>query len=199
MRSLCFSPAGIFELVGISREFSARTSALAAALLILIADRITKLVILHSMNAFDTLAIVPGWLRIVHAENPGAAFGVLAEGKPIVRNIVLIGISGVVLVFVASALWSRNGAFRSAATRFGLALILGGAIGNLLDRIFRGTVTDFIEVYHRAWSFPAFNVADSTITVGAILLLFDLIKPNHLRSARSKSRRENIKEGIAQK
>jgi signal peptidase II len=78
-------------------------------------------------------------------------------------------------------LWRRNGAFRSAATRFGLALILGGAFGNLFDRIFRGAVTDFIEVYHGSWSFPAFNVADSAITVGAVLLLIDLIKPRSSR------------------
>ncbi len=189
MRNVCFSPAGIFGLVGISREAGARISALAAALMILIADRISKVLILHSLSPFDTVSVIPGWLRIVHAENPGAAFGVLAEGEPVIRSIVLIGISGAVLVFVASALWSRNGAFRSAATRFGLAFILGGAIGNLLDRILRGTVTDFIEVYHGAWAFPAFNVADSAITIGAILLLFDLIKPH----------RANIKEGIAPK
>ena len=141
------------------------------------------------MQTFDSISVIPGWLRIVHAENPGAAFGVLAEGNPIVRNIVLIGISGAVLVFVFSALWSRNGAFRSPSTRYGLALILGGALGNLSDRIIRGTVTDFIEVYHGTWTFPAFNVADSAITVGAVLLLFDLVKPHH----------KSIEEGVARK
>jgi signal peptidase II len=186
MRSLRFSSAGTFELVSGSRDMGSRFTALGAALLILIADRISKLMILHSLPSFESVSIVPGWLRIVHAENPGAAFGVLAEGNPIVRNIVLIGISGAVLVFVASALWSRNGAFRAPTTRFALAFILGGAVGNLLDRVVRGTVTDFIEVYHGTWSFPAFNVADSAITVGAILLLFDLIKP----------RPKNIKEEV---
>lgn len=178
MRSLCLSSAGISELVRGSREAGRRVAAGSAALLIVILDRISKLLVLHSMHPFDSILIIPGWLRIIHTENPGAAFGVLAEGNPILRNIVLIGISGAVLVFVASALWSRNGAFRSAATRYGLALILGGAIGNLFDRIFRGTVTDFIEVYRGAWSFPAFNVADSAITIGAVLLFFDLIKPH---------------------
>lgn len=185
MRSVCVSSAGTPELV--SRESTARVTALAAALLILLADRLTKILILHSMQPYENLSVIPGWLRIVHAENPGAAFGVLAEGNPILRGIVLIGISGAVLVFVASALWSRNGAFRSAATRFGLALILGGAFGNLFDRIFRGTVPDFIEVYHGTWSFPAFNVADSAITVGAVLLLFDLIKPRRSRIEKEKA------------
>ena len=167
----------------------ARLAALIAAILIVIADHITKLLIRHTMQSFNSISIIPGWLRIVHAENPGAAFGVLAQGNPIVRNIVLIGISGAVLVFVFSALWSRNGAFRSPATRYGLALILGGALGNLSDRIVRGTVTDFIEVYHGTWTFPAFNVADSAITVGAALLLFDLIKPQH----------KSIQQGVARK
>lgn len=163
----------------------ARTAALVTALLIVAADRITKLVILRSMPSFDSVSIIPGWLRIVHAENPGAAFGFLAEGSsPILRSIVLIGISAVVLFFVASVLWSRSVVFRSAATRYGLALILGGAAGNLVDRIFRGTVTDFIEVYRGAWSFPAFNVADSAITIGAVLLLFDIVKP-HSKSIQS--------------
>lgn len=185
MRSLCLSSAGTPQLV--ARESTARVAALGAALLILLADRLSKIFILHSMQPYESISVIPGWLRIVHAENPGAAFGVLAEGNPILRSIVLIGISGAVLVFVASALWSRNGAFRSAATRFGLALILGGAFGNLVDRIFRGTVTDFIEVYHGAWSFPAFNVADSAITVGAVLLVFDLIKPRDRRIEKEKA------------
>lgn len=158
-------------------------------MLVIIADRITKLLIRHTMQSFDTISMIPGWLRVVHAENPGAAFGVLAQGNPILRNIVLIGISGAVLVFVFSALWSRSVAFRSATTRYGLALILGGAMGNLSDRIFRGTVTDFIEVYHGSWTFPAFNVADSAITVGAVLLVLDLIKPQH----------RSIEEGVARK
>ncbi len=127
------------------------------------------------MTVFDATQVIPGWLRIVHTENPGAAFGVLAEGNALVRSIVLIGISTLVLAFVASALWSRKSAFTATATRAGLSLILGGAVGNLFDRISLGTVTDFIEVYHGSWSFPAFNVADSAITVGAALLLIDLL------------------------
>jgi signal peptidase II len=170
-------------------SINARTTALIVALLVVIADRITKVLIRHTMYSFDSISVLPGWVRIVHAENPGAAFGVLAEGNPILRNIVLIGISGAVLLFVFSALWSRNRAFRSSVTRFGLALILGGALGNLSDRIFRGTVTDFIEVYHGAWTFPAFNVADSAITVGALLLLLDLIKPHPARIEKEASRK----------
>lgn len=150
---------------------------LAVAALVVLADRLSKFSIQHSMTLFDSVSLIPGWLRIVHTENPGAAFGVLAEGNPFLRSAVLIGVSSAVLVFVAFALWSRGTSFNSALTRFGLSLILGGAIGNLYDRVLHGAVTDFIEVYHGAWSFPAFNVADSAITVGAVLLMLDLLRP----------------------
>ena len=144
---------------------------------IVLLDRVTKIEIRHSLSDFDAIPIIHGWLRIVHTENPGAAFGVLAEGNPVLRSIILIGVSAGVLLFVVWALWSHSASFATPLTRLGLSLILGGALGNLYDRIVHGTVTDFIEVYHGAWSFPAFNVADSAITVGACLLLIDLLWP----------------------
>ncbi|MBV8070795.1 MAG: signal peptidase II [Acidobacteriaceae bacterium] len=150
---------------------------LAIAAVVAIADRLTKIAIQHRMSPLDALPVIPGWLRIIHTENPGAAFGMLADGNPWLRSGILVGVSGLVLVFVAFGLWSGKSSFTSALTRFALALILGGALGNLYDRIVHGTVTDFIEVYRGGWSFPAFNVADSAITVGAILLMFDLALP----------------------
>lgn len=147
---------------------------LAAAIVVL--DRFTKLQIQRSLNSFDAIPVIPEWLRIIHTENPGAAFGVLADGNPILRSLILIGVSSLVLIFVAWALWSRASSFTSTITRVGLSFILGGALGNLYDRVVHQTVTDFIEVYHGGWSFPAFNVADSAITVGAVLLLFDLLR-----------------------
>lgn len=150
---------------------------LAVSALVIVSDRLSKILIQRSMTLFDLVSIIPGWLRIVHTENPGAAFGVLAEGNPFLRSIVLIGVSAAVLVFVVFALWGRGTSFNTALTRFGLSLILGGALGNLYDRVLHGAVTDFIEVYHGAWSFPAFNVADSAITVGAVLLMLDLLRP----------------------
>ena len=154
-----------------------RIAPLLAALVIIAGDRLTKLFIQRSMGVFDSVSVSPNWLRIIHTENPGAAFGMLAEGSPAIRAIVLIGISAVVLIFVLAALLGKSSAFSAPLTRFGLGLILGGAFGNLYDRIVHGTVTDFIEVYHGTWSFPAFNVADSAITVGAILLFLDLLRP----------------------
>ena len=145
------------------------------ALLVVMADRASKLGIERSLNSLDSISIVPGWLRIVHTENAGAAFGLLAEGNAWLRSSVLIGVSVVVMLFVASALWDRKSAFTGTLQRLGLSLILGGAAGNLYDRILRGTVTDFVEAYHGGWSFPAFNVADSAITVGAALVIISLL------------------------
>lgn len=157
----------------------ARIIPLLVSLLVVVADRLSKTSIQHSMTLFDSVSIIPSWLRIVHTENPGAAFGFLAEGNPFLRSAVLIGVSAIVLVLVASALWGRGGSFNGGGTRLALSLILGGAIGNLYDRIAHGTVTDFVEVYHGGWSFPAFNIADSAITVGAILLIIELLRPRH--------------------
>lgn len=148
-------------------------------LFVVIADRITKLWIEHGLADFDSISVIPGLFRIVHTENPGAAFGFLADGNVLLRAAVLIGVSVIVLLFVASALWSRRTTFTAPLSRLGLALILGGAIGNLWDRVIRGTVTDFIEIYQGSWSFPAFNVADSAITVGAVLLLISILRPQH--------------------
>ena len=158
-----------------------RILAFVIAIIIAAADHITKVMIQHSMSPFDSVPVIPGLLRIVHTENPGAAFGVLAEGNPILRSVVLIGVSSVVLCFVLSALWSRGSGYAALPTRFGLGLILGGALGNLYDRIAHGTVTDFIEVFHGSWSFPAFNVADSAISIGATLVLFEMLRSSRKR------------------
>ena len=158
-----------------SRNLFVEFFPLLIALLVVLADRVSKVLIQHSFGAFDMVPVIPGWLRLIHTENPGAAFGFLADGNPWLRSGILIGVSALVLLFVVSALFSRSASFRSAVSRVGLSLIMGGALGNLYDRIAHGTVTDFIEVYHEGWSFPAFNVADSAITVGAILLLIDVL------------------------
>ena len=145
------------------------------SLLIIVADRWSKIGIKQSMTSFDSLPVIPGYLRIIHTENPGAAFGILADGNRWLRSGILIGVSALVLVFVISALWGKGSSFTSALSRAAMGFILGGAAGNLYDRVVHGTVTDFIEVYYGTWSFPAFNVADSAITIGASLLLIDMV------------------------
>jgi signal peptidase II len=154
-----------------------RYAPLVMAALIVLGDRLTKVHIQQKFTSLDVMTIIPGWLRIVHNENPGAAFGMLADGNPFLRSVILIGVSALVLVLVGLALMMRSPAYAAPLTRFGLGLVLGGAMGNLYDRVVHGTVTDFIEVFHGDWIFPAFNVADSAITVGAILLLLGVLRP----------------------
>jgi len=138
-------------------------------------DRITKGMIKAHLSAWDTLTVIPKFFNIVHAENPGVAFGFLAEATGAWRNMLLIGLSVAVLVFISTLLWRpQNGIAQSWMVRIGLALVLGGALGNLYDRVVHGTVTDFVEVYAGNHYFPAFNVADSSITIGAALLLLDM-------------------------
>ncbi len=151
--------------------------AIAAAVIVL--DRLTKIYIRSHFSNFDSVSVIPGWFRIVHTENPGAAFGMLADGNPAIRSIVLIGVSVAVLCFVLTVLLKRSSSMAGTLARLALGFILGGAIGNLFDRIVAGTVTDFLEVYNGGWTFPAFNAADSAITVGAVLLLIDLLRPSH--------------------
>ena len=144
---------------------------IAAAVVLL--DRLTKGVIKTHIGAYDTITVIPGLFNIVHTENPGIAFGLLSNATGPWRNILLIGFSAVVLVAIAVMLL-RPSNRRDSVLRTALAFILGGAFGNLYDRIVNGTVTDFVEVHAAQHYFPAFNVADSAITVGACLLLLDM-------------------------
>ncbi len=159
------------------KDWIVRYVPLAMALLIVIGDRVTKIYIQQKFTSLDAVTLIPGWLRLVHNENPGAAFGMLAEGNHVLRSLILIGVSTVVLVLVGSALLVKSPAYAAPLTRFGLGSVLGGALGNLYDRVAQGTVTDFIEFFRGTWAFPAFNVADSAITIGAFLLLLGVLRP----------------------
>jgi signal peptidase II len=145
---------------------------LIAAVLVLL-DRLTKDSIKTHIGAYDTITVIPGLFNIVHTENPGIAFGLLSNATGPWRNILLIGFSAAVLIAIAAMLL-RPSTQRDSMLRTALTFILGGAFGNLYDRIVNGTVTDFVEVHAGQHYFPAFNVADSAITVGACLLLLDM-------------------------
>jgi signal peptidase II len=143
------------------------------AVAVVLLDRATKGLIKAHVGVFDSISVIPGLLNIVHTENPGIAFGMLAEASGAWRDILLIGFSAAVLIGITTVLL-RPSVQLDAWLRVALGLILGGAFGNLYDRIVVGTVTDFIEAHVGQHYFPAFNVADSAITVGACLLLLDM-------------------------
>jgi signal peptidase II len=138
---------------------------------VVVLDRLTKTIINARVSASDSLTVIPGIFNIVHTENPGIAFGMLANASGAGRGVLLIGFSGAVLIAISAVILRSQ---LDVWLRTALGFILGGAFGNLYDRIVSGTVTDFVEVHAGQHYFPAFNVADSAITVGACLLLFDM-------------------------
>jgi signal peptidase II len=142
----------------------------------LILDRITKWQVQRRIELHDGLTIIPGFFRLIHLENPGAAFGFFSQTPTPLKLGLLIALSIVALVPVSVLLWRSSRALSS--TSVGLALILGGAIGNLWDRLLRHRVTDFLLFYWRQYEWPAFNFADSAIVVGATLLVVDLLFNN---------------------
>ncbi len=154
-----------------------RVLAFGLAACVFLLDRATKLLIQSRVPPWETLRVIPGFFNIIHTENPGAAFSLLSGVHTEWRGMLLVGISSVALVLIAALLWRPGGRIGDSwLLRLGLALILGGAFGNVYDRIAHGTVTDFLDLYVNGFHWPAFNVADSTITVGAALVLLDLAR-----------------------
>ena len=117
--------------------------------------------------------IIHNFIYLVHSRNPGIAFGVLADSASTFTRVILI--TGSLAVIAVLAWLLVTGKIASTMGNAGLALLLGGAAGNVSDRIFHGAVTDFFEVWLGTYHYPAFNVADSAITIGAILILLDVL------------------------
>jgi signal peptidase II len=143
--------------------------------IVFVADRLTKQIIESRVSVMDAHTVIPGFFDIVHARNRGAAFSMFADSNSPWRPFFLIGLSLAALVLVAVIL--RNASKLDKPTAIGLSLILGGALGNVFDRIVSGAVTDFLDFYIGSLHWPAFNVADSAIVVGSGLLLISLLRP----------------------
>lgn len=141
--------------------------------IVVAADQLTKAVVRQVLPLGESRSIVPEFLDLTHVHNTGAAFGLLNAVDFPYKPIVMIAIAAVALVAIAA--YATQLGFHERMARFGLALILGGAFGNLIDRAVAGYVVDFVDVYWGATHFWAFNVADSAITIGAILVLLDMI------------------------
>lgn len=150
-------------------------------------DRFTKWLIQTRLTPWDELVVIPNFFNIVHTENRGAAFGILSDSTGMLHNVLLIGLSLLVAAFIGTLLWrqSTEPGIRKWMLRAGLGLVLGGALGNVYDRITAGAVTDFLEFYVGTHDFPSFNVADSAITTGAGLLLLDMWRTREKKPAAS--------------
>lgn len=141
---------------------------LAVSMLVIALDQVTKAVVRQALVPYLPHEVIPHVLNWTLAFNRGAAFSFLEDASG--WQTWLFGILAVV-VCIGLIAWLARTARRDWRTALPVALIVGGALGNLIDRLIHGQVTDFIQVYWHAWSFPAFNVADSSITVGAVLLI----------------------------
>jgi signal peptidase II len=145
---------------------------LAAAVIAL--DRLTKWIVEMRVSMMDTLTVIPGFFNIVHSQNRGVAFGMFNDSTSEWRVVILVAGSLAAVLLVGSMLWKVQRLDRSAVA---LALILGGAVGNVFDRIVWGRVTDFLDFYVGDYHWHTFNIADSAIVIGSGLLLLDLLRP----------------------
>jgi signal peptidase II len=144
------------------------------ALAVLLLDRITKRVVAQTIPLDDAINIIPGFFRLTHLENTGAAFSLFADSTSPFRTTLLIVFSVAALAVVSVLLWKDRRTFHAGT--LALSLILGGALGNLWDRMVDGKVTDFLDFYLGAHHWPPFNIADSAIVIGALLLLLRMLR-----------------------
>jgi len=141
---------------------------------ILILDQITKALVHHMMSLFQSIEIIPNFIHLTYLRNTGAAFGLLAGGPSTLRMLFFIIISAVAIGCVFYLLKSLRPGQKILTVS--LSLILGGAVGNLIDRLRLGEVIDFIDLHWYQVHWPAFNAADAAITIGVILLFIQMIR-----------------------
>ena len=144
---------------------------IAAAVLLL--DRLAKWAVASNIPLHDSVTVIPGFFHLTHVENTGAAFGLFAESTAQWKIGALVSFSVIALIIVSALLWKNSHSL--STTTIGLSLILGGATGNLWDRMMTGHVVDFLDFYVGSYHWPAFNVADSAIVIGAILLVSEIV------------------------
>jgi signal peptidase II len=143
------------------------------ALLVILVDRWTKRLVAARIGLYSHVQVIPGFLQITHTENTGAAFSLFADSPAHWKTSLLIGFSAIAIVIVVVLLWKQSRPL--GITGVALSLILGGAAGNLWDRVMSGRVVDFLLVYHKSYQWPVFNLADSSIVIGAALLVIDIL------------------------
>ena len=140
---------------------------------VVLLDQVTKWIVRRTFAEGESHNLIPGLLDLTRVHNTGAAFGLLNATEFQYKPLVMIAIAALALISIA--VYATQLGFHERMARYGLALILGGAFGNLIDRAVAGFVVDFVDVYWGTTHFWAFNVADAAITIGAIMVLLDMI------------------------
>lgn len=154
-------------------SYRSRTAHFFLALLVVLLDRWTKWLVAARIAMYTHIQIIPGFFRLTHTENTGAAFSLFADSPSHWKTALLIGFSVIAMVIVSVLLWRQARAL--TITGIALSLILGGAVGNLWDRVASGRVVDFLLVYVKQHQWPVFNLADSAIVIGAGLLVIEIL------------------------
>jgi signal peptidase II len=142
-------------------------------ILIVALDQLTKAIVRANLPLHQSVTVIPGFVDFTHVRNTGAAFGILNYAEFPFKTVVIAVIATAALIGVG--MYAASLAHHQLVARIGLALIIGGAAGNLLDRIAAGSVVDFVDVYWNSYHFWAFNVADSAITVGVAIMILDML------------------------
>ena len=152
---------------------SPRRLEIVVPIVIVVLDQLTKALVRSTVPLHASVTVIPGFMDFTHVRNTGAAFGLLnAADFPF--KTVLIGVIAVAAL-VGVGMYAASLARHEIMARVGLALIIGGAAGNLLDRIVAGSVVDFVDVYWQTHHFWAFNVADSAISIGVAIMILDML------------------------
>lgn len=142
--------------------------------LVVLLDQLSKAWILATLKLHEGFSLIDGFFNIVHVRNPGAAFGFLAGAPPLFRSVFFIAVTAAAILLILRYLHVTR--IQEPSLFWALALILSGAVGNLIDRIRFGEVVDFLDVHVGSYHWPAFNVADSAITIGAVILIVSLLR-----------------------
>ena len=161
------------ERVALRVRSLSRALCAAIAVVVFVSDQVTKAMVEKSIPEHSVIPIFPRFFNLIHTKNAGAAFGLFSESPAPWKTVMLIVVSAGLLLTVAALAWKSRRLDWQASV--GMALILGGALSNLFDRIRIGRVVDFLDVYYGTYHWPTFNVADSAIVVGAGFLILQVI------------------------
>lgn len=134
-------------------------------------DQITKIYIKNNFELYETKTVIPGFFNITFVLNPGAAFGFLAKLNDSYRQAFFLTVTFIAIILLIYLMFKEK---KYKLRLFSYSIILSGALGNFIDRIYLGSVIDFLDFYIKKYHWPAFNIADSCITVGVFLLFIDI-------------------------
>jgi signal peptidase II len=167
------APAVVTDGIDAPAVLRSRRLELWLPILIVAFDQLTKAIIRSTIPLYSSVTVIPGLLNLTHVLNSGAAFGILNTADFAFKTVVIAIVQTSALIGVG--LYAASLAHHQLVARTAFALIIGGAAGNLVDRIVAGSVVDFVDVYWRTHHFWAFNVADSAITIGVVVMILDTL------------------------